>query len=512
MAAAGVYPVKVEASLDTPLSRGLWLIKWLLVIPHYVVLVFLWLAFAVLSVVAFFAILFTGRYPRGIFQFNVGVLRWTWRVQYYAIGGFGTDRYPPFTLADDPAYPAHLDVDYPERLSRGLVLVKWWLLAIPQYLIVSLFTGCGLWFAWRLGTWDGRWSGFGLIGILALVAGFFLLVTGEYPRQIFGLVLGLNRWVLRVAAYASLMTDSYPPFRLDMGGQEPAGTLTVPPPGAAGSGGTGPGQAAPGQEESSVRPPGQPVPGGPVPGGPWPARPGPAAGPSGWTAARIISVIAGGVLTLLSLGLLGGGAGAVWATTAHRQGGYVDLGIRTYHTAGYALASGQVELPSATGGWDAARSLFGTVRLRVTAAQPGTPVFAGIAPAGAASRYLSGTAYSTVTGNGRRTTYADHAGGAPAVLPARAGLWTVQASGPGTQTLYWHPSGGHWMVVAMNARGTAPVSVLVDVAATLPALPWIATGLLIAGAVFLLAGALLIVFPIRNASRSAPLRPGPADR
>ena len=135
------FPVQVHAQHDVHLSRWLWLVKWVLVIPHVIVLVFLWIALVVLTVVAFFAILFMGRYPRGIFDFNVGVLRWSWRVGFYSYSAIATDRYPPFTLADVPDYPARLNVEYPQELSRGLALVKWWLLAIPQYLIVGVFAG-----------------------------------------------------------------------------------------------------------------------------------------------------------------------------------------------------------------------------------------------------------------------------------------------------------------------------------------------------------------------------------
>src|SRR5215469_18454367 len=234
VAAYPAYPARMEARMDQPLSRWLWLVKWVLVIPHVIVLFFLWAAFAVLSVVAFVAILCTGRYPRAIFDFNVGVLRWTWRVQYYAIGAFGTDRYPPFTLADDPSYPARLGIQYPARLSRGLALVKWWLLAIPHYIIIGVFTGGAAWLASRSGAWNLPWGDAGLIGIMALIAALIMLVSGRYPEQIFDFVLGMNRWVLRVAAYAGLMTDEYPPFRLDMGGPEPGGTLSLPGPRPAG--------------------------------------------------------------------------------------------------------------------------------------------------------------------------------------------------------------------------------------------------------------------------------------
>jgi hypothetical protein len=214
-------PVHLEGHLDPHVSRWLWLVKWALGIPHYIVLAFLWLAFFVLTVIAFFAILFTGRYPRAIFDFNVGVMRWTWRVSFWSYSALGTDRYPPFSLADDPSYPARLDVAYPESLSRGLVLVKWWLLAIPQYIVVGIFAG-GAWLTWSGagGAWAQVGDG-GLIGLLVLFVGVALLFTGRYPLSLFDFVLGMDRWVARVVAYAALMTDVYPPFRLDSGGDEP---------------------------------------------------------------------------------------------------------------------------------------------------------------------------------------------------------------------------------------------------------------------------------------------------
>lgn len=219
-APVGAYPLTIEGRLDQPLSRGLWLVKWLLAIPHFVVLAFLWVAFFLLTIVAFFAILFTGQYPRNVFDFNVGVMRWTWRVSFYSYSALGTDQYPPFTL-QDVDYPARLNVAYPQQLSRGLVLVKWWLLAIPHYIVVGLFTS-GIVF-WSTDWIGGEWileTGGGVIGILVFIAGLILLFTARYPQGLFDLIMGLNRWVCRVMAYATLMRDEYPPFRLDPGGLE----------------------------------------------------------------------------------------------------------------------------------------------------------------------------------------------------------------------------------------------------------------------------------------------------
>lgn len=475
--ASSMYPVRVDASLDPQISRWLWLVKWLLAIPHYFVLAFLWVAFVGVSVIAFFAIAFTGRYPRSLFEFNVGVLRWSWRVHYYTFGALATDHYPPFTLGDVEDYPAHLEISYPEHLSRGLVWVKWWLLAIPQYLVVGIFLG-GTWAVWRSGDTALNWAAGGLLGLLVLIAAVVLLVTGRYPRQIFDLVLGLNRWVLRVAAYAALMTDDYPPFRLDTGGPDPAHTLTLPPPGPNTAAPTSPPPtSAPPMQESNIR-------------------------RRGWTAGRITALIAGAILSLVSLGLLAGGGVATWADNTQRDAaGYLTTGTRTFSSSSYALTSGQIDLGSSADVFTPSNFL-GTVRLRVTPINDRSPIFVGVASETAVNRYLAGVSYEEVTDWAKgATTY--HGGTATlhVTSPATAGFWTSQSSGRGTQTLTWKPGPGKWSVVVMNANARPGLAVNADVGATLPDLGWIATGLLAGGGLLLVLAGGLILVPIIRASR-----------
>jgi len=441
------YPVRVEGHLDDHLSRWLWLVKWFLVIPHYIVLSFLWIAFAVVSVMAFFAIVFAGRYPRALFDFNVGVMRWTWRVSYYAYGALGTDRYPPFTLAEVADYPAHVEVEYPEHLSRGLVLVKWWLLAIPHYIIVAVFAG-----GWRY------WGG-GIIAALALVAALMLAFTATYPKQLFDVILGMNRWVLRVAAYAGLMTDEYPPFRLDMGGNDPAGRIVVQQP------------AVPVAHR--------------------------------WTAGRIVALVIGSFMVLVSLGVLAGGGAATWADRASRDdAGYVTSGLHTITSDQHAITAEGIDLQTDGPDWIYPSSIFGTVRIRVTPIAENAPVFVGIGPSDDVNAYLTGVGHAQLGGfttEPRRI----HQGGAPAAPPAERGFWTVSRSGIGEQTLTWRPERGSWSVVMMNADGSRDLAVRADVGATVPSLGAFGIGLLVGGGVILIAGGALIAGAAARASRGA---------
>jgi hypothetical protein len=444
------YPLRVEGTLEPSLSRWLWLVKWLLAIPHFVVLFFLWAAFVVMSIVAFFAILFTGRYPRGVFDFNVGVLRWTWRVGFYSYGALGTDRYPPFTLDDVADYPARLEVDYPERLSRGLVLVKWWLLAIPQYIVVAILLGGGGWFLW----WDKGYWGPGLITVLVLIAGFALLFTARYPRGIFDFVLGLDRWVLRVAAYAGLMTDRYPPFRLDQGAADIATEPRLFEP-------------APVQEAAVAE----------------------AAAPARkWTVGRIVAIVAGCILALIALGLLAGGVtGVVYDQTQRNADGFLMSPSEEFDTGTFALVSETLDVGTEVPQW-VIDTLIGTVRIE---SESELPVFVGIAEEADAEAYLGDVRRAVVTDVGD-PDYAIRRGGAPESPPGMQTFWVASTTGTGKQVLDWDVEDGDWVIVAMNADGSAGVTTELRVGAEVDPLIWIALGVLLAGVLVGVGAAALI--------------------
>jgi hypothetical protein len=219
------YPARLTAQLAPRLSRWLWLVKMFLAIPHFVVLAALGVAFLATTLFAGFAILFTGRYPRALFDFNVGVMRWNWRVGFYVYAALGTDQYPPFTLGKTD-YPADFEVDYPVRLSRGLVLIKSWLLALPHVIIGILVVADILLYPWSSSAGQTAAAAqpagaYSVLNLLVVIAGIFLLITGAYPRPLFDFLVGVNRWLYRVVAYVAFMRDEYPPFRLDTGSKEP---------------------------------------------------------------------------------------------------------------------------------------------------------------------------------------------------------------------------------------------------------------------------------------------------
>ena len=462
------YPVRIEGQLDTGLSRWLWLVKWILAIPHYIVLVLLWLTLLVLTIVAFFAILVTGHYPRGIFDFNVGVFRWTWRVAFYSYGALGTDRYPPFTLDDVPDYPARLEVAYPEQLSRGLVLVKWWLLAIPHYIVTGIFLGGGSYAAAQVDDWF--WGiGFetGLIGILVLFAGVALLFTTRYPGGLFDLAVGLDRWVARVAAYVLLMRDEYPPFRLDQGGTEGEGFA-----------------------EPAAAFPDAPIPGEATAPAEPPAR-------RGWTGGRIALVVVGTIAGLLALALLVGGCALIAVDQTQRDDdGFLMSPTEDFSTPTYAIVSENADLGDE--GAERALDVFlGTVRIR---SESDRPVFVGIGPAGDVTRYVGGVERDVVDDldHDGDPEYSRRSGGEPTGRPGNETFWVASTAGAGERTLDWEPEDGDWRAVVMNEDASRGVSSELSIGAELDSILWIAIGLLIAGALLATGSALAITAATRG--------------
>jgi uncharacterized protein DUF4389 len=482
------YPVRVGARLDEPLSRWLWLVKWLLAIPHYVVLWFLWIAYFVLTVIAFFAILFTGRYPSSIFDFNVGVLRWSWRVAFYSYSALGTDRYPPFTLAEVPDYPATLTIDHPEHLSRGLVLVKWWLLAIPHYAVVGIFL-------WGANTYTANGTNVsstpGLVALLVLFAAVALLFTGRYPRGMFDFVVGMNRWALRVAAYASLMTDAYPPFRLDGGAGEPSEPGPVPPDQTA----TAADQAAT-ATDTGAEPTTAPIPSPP-------GAPGPVAR-SHWSAGRVVSVIVGAVLLLGGLGAIAGGGWLAWADQTQRdQAGFLNTPTARVVTADYGLRYDTVGIGNRD--WDNDNlDWLGTVRVRATGSTDAA-LFIGIAQTRDVNTYLGQPVSQRFEPDGwsRGPYYQQGTAQRPPTAPTEQRFWATSASGSGPQSITWEPRDGRWTLVVMNADSNAGVDAELSAGATLPHLRTVWIVLFIVGGIATLVGALLMAFAIQAARRPA---------
>ena len=192
VAAAGAYPVRVDAEHQDEYNRFLPLVKWLLAIPHFVVLAFLFIGVLVAHVIAFFAVLFTGRWPEGLFNYIVNVYRWSWKVTSYIM--LLHDEYPPFSLHQEGWFPASLEVDPPGRIANWRPLVQW-LLVLP-YAILAGLLGYVAGFMW-------------LVGI------FVILFTGRLPEGMFKLILIPNRWNIRAYMYAGFLTDRYPPFEWD---------------------------------------------------------------------------------------------------------------------------------------------------------------------------------------------------------------------------------------------------------------------------------------------------------
>lgn len=194
MAASVAYPVELVGEYQERVNRFLWLIKWILLIPHFVVLWFLSIPTIFTTPLSWLAVIIMGRYPSFLWAYHAGLLRWSWRINFYSYQAGNTDQYPPFAFQSREEYPADLIIEYPEGSSRLTGLFRW-ILIIPHWIITAILSE--------------------IVNILVLFALVFLLFTGRYSQDLFNIIMGLNRWIYRANAYGWLLVDAYPPFSFD---------------------------------------------------------------------------------------------------------------------------------------------------------------------------------------------------------------------------------------------------------------------------------------------------------
>jgi hypothetical protein len=225
--------------------------------------------------------------------------------------------------------------------------------------------------------------------------------------------------------------------------------------------------------------------------------PGAAVGSSRWSGGRIAAVVIGSLLVLLSLVLLGVGGTALWADRTQREGGYATSDVHTFSSEGLALATESTDLGSAGVGWLYSPNVLGQVRIRVTPTNSTSTLFVGIGRTSDVDRYLSGVQH-TVISDFWSEKVDTITGSASVARPGRQSFWAASDVGVGARTLTWDPKDGVWTVVVMNANGRPGIAVGADLGAKVPALPWIGLGFLVAGAIFLAGGALLVVGALRG--------------
>ena len=443
------YPLRVEARRDETLSRWLWLVKWALLIPHYLILAVLWVGLIVLTPVAYLAVLFTGRYPAPIRAYNLAVLRWSWRVNYYGYQALGTDRYPPFTLADVPDYPARLHLAETGPPPRWLPLVAW-LFAVPHVLLLGALSGAA---TWTIDSGDASTSApLGVVTVGVLIAGLGLLFAGRYPRGLHDLLVGVARWNLRVLAYLTLLTPSYPPFRLDQGELEPDDP-------------SGPARA------------GEPA---------TPADPAPAA--RGSAAGAVSALVAGAILLLPAAGLGAAGVALLAFDGMRDSSGYVTSPVVGASSSAAAITADGITIE---GGDFWARNLADVGGVRITAASTnGKAVFIGIARQAQVDSWLSGTAHDSIVNvTDGEARYDRTAGTVRAVTaPAEQDFWLASTTGAGNATLEWQATDGDYTVVLANADGSVDLATRVRASAQIPDLTALGGGVLGTGVVLGLLG------------------------